>query len=480
MRRLRLYSLLRGRGSLVAAGLARPTLSRLSLAGPGLVVLPILLMFSGCAPWRVDDTPLITPLLNPKKVTTVWVAACNDPLAQRLIQELVDQNLDLKIAASRVTEARSTLGVIQADLFPDLSANVAVSRGNAGGGGLKPYSLTRGGVRASWDTDLFGATRAQVRGAAWGIEETLATADQVRLGLVAELFTTLIQWRYLRQALEITQAQVSLLDKQVKLLGVQVNTGLTDTTSLETLQVQRHQTATQLPLLKASLKVTQSAIEKLLGRSPDALNKLFAQDTNPLKVPDIRSTLSLSLEVVRLRPDVRAAKAHLLAAQANVDYAEASLWPQITLGNFFGAQRASKGLLFSPSNPLWTLSAGLSFPLLDFGRLRGAIDVSQAQAKQAELAYEKTVLTAVHDIHTSLKTYIQGLEATHRLTLALASADASARTARKRFEAGLTDEVAVLAAQSTTCQAAITLAGQQAVTAQAFVTLQKALNAPVS
>ena len=448
-------------------------------------ILPFLLALSGCGSLYWEDTPAPPAISGPgvRASPNLWLADCKDPLAQQLIETLLEQNIDLKIAQSRVAEARGMLRVAGAGFFPEISATSTGFRGNStpsNTSSVKPYGLLQGGLNTTWDLDLFGATRADVRRAHFGVAASVADQENIKLSLLAEMFTTLISWRQVKETLQETQAQVAFLDRQVAVVGAQVGAGLVEGTVLESTRALREKSASQLPLLQAALKKSQFALEKLLGHAPESLAPLLEKDQTPLAPPGIGVTLAIPMTVVRNRPDVRGARAQMLGAQAELEQAEANLWPKLTLGNFFGVQSVSNSGLIGNSNPLWSLTAGLTAPLLEFGRLRGAVDTARAKAQEAYWMYENTVLGALQDIHTAFKEYTEGLQAVQRLQLTLLHQEAAVQTSAKRFQAGLTDQLTTLAAQSMACQASLDLIAQKALTAQAFVRLQKALNAPLS
>ncbi len=256
---------------------------------------------------------------------------------------------------------------------------------------------------------------------------------------------------------------------------------LIDASLYERATAQRDQTATEIPLAQARADTAQYQMERLLGKAPGELAPVLASmSAMPVSAPDPKALAEISLDRVRARPDIAAARANLLAAQAGEREAEANLWPRLTLSGFFGLQEISGNAPFAPSNPVWSLASSLSAPILNFGRLRGQVNAADARSKQAELTYENTVLLALQETKTAMSDYVNGFNAASQQQKALEHRQQAVGLARTRFERGLTDMTDLTTAQTELDQATLLWIERRAFAATAFIRLQKALGTSVS
>ena len=409
-----------------------------------------------------------------------WWKQFNDPLLNDLAQQLLAQNIDIKIAQARVDEARGEVRTTSAGWFPDIFATGSAARRNDQIGQRKVGSIERGGFDASWELDVFGRVRNRVSSSQAREVAAQATLEDVQNAVIAELARAVVEWHQARQTIKETNDLLVAQEDQVKLLGSRAKAGLIDASFKERAQAEFAQTATQLPLSQAALDAAEYKIERLLGKPAGELHaKLMSTPNLELVVPPASKTLELSLDVVRQRPDVRAAKAQMLAAQESLEAAEADLWPKITISSFIGTQNTSAGIPVA-DNPIWALASGISAPVLNFGRLRGAVDSADARAQAAALSYENVTLTALQETKTALADYINGIQAVSRQSEALAHRRDAVKLAKKRFMRGLTDMTDLTTAQAELDQATLALINQKAAASIAFIRLQKALGATVA
>ena len=442
-----------------------------------LLTLPVLL--AGCETIK-DFMPVRHPVEQAAPAVmgaNRWWKPFNDPMMEQLADQLLAQNIDIKIAQARVDEARGQVRVARSGWFPDIFGSGLANRGDDQLGQSKASSIVKGGLDASWEIDVFGRTRSRFNSAENQEVAAQASVQDVQNFVIAELVKAVIEWHQARQTIKETNDLLVSQRDQVKLLHSRAKAGLIDASFMERAQAEYAQTATQLPLAQASLDAAEYKIEKLLGKSSGELHVfLTTQPSKELSVPQPDKTLDVAIDTIRSRPDIRAAKAQMLAAESNLDAAEADLWPRLTISGFFGAQ-ATSGAVLAADNPIWSLASGVSAPLLNFGRLHGAVDSADARAQQAALAYENATLGALQEAKTALSDYLNGINAVTRQSEALNHRRDAVKLAKKRFVRGLTDMTDLTTAQAELDQATLALISQKAATAIAFIRLQKAMGA---
>ena len=450
-----------------------------------LLYVALLCSLSACAAWEGFDAAPVEQAESQKLTEAQrWWRVYNDPLMDTLADQLLVQNIDLKIAASRIEESRALSKTSRAGFFPDISLTGTATRENKDT--VKYATILQGGFDASWELDIFGRIRATVDAADARVLSVQATSQDVRNSVLADLMRAVIDWRQANEILMQTKALLKAQDDQVSIYRTRAKAGLIDATFVERAQAQREQTATQVPLAQASANTAQYQIERLLGKNPGDLTTLLKESVrSAFTVPQPNTLKDIPLDAIQSRPDVAAARADLLAAQADTREAEANLWPRITLSSFFGLQDIKSGSpflsnsQFIPSNPIWSLGSQIALPLLNFGRLRGQVEAADARTKQAELRYENTVLAALQEAHTALSDYVNGVNALTQQRVALKHRQETIVLARTRFERGLTDMTDLTTAQAELDQATLLLIERKAFAATAYIRLQKALGAAV-
>jgi NodT family efflux transporter outer membrane factor (OMF) lipoprotein len=185
--------------------------------------------------------------------------------------------------------------------------------------------------------------------------------------------------------------------------------------------------------------------------------------------------LGLPSELARRRPDVRSAEARLQAATAQVGVAVAELYPSITLTGSFGLQALQFSSLGSWSARQYALGPSLTLPLFEGGRLRGTVELRKVQQQEAAISYQKTVLTAWHDVANALIAYRTEQERLQRLTRAAQESEETLRIALERYRSGIDPYLNVLTAQRTLLQYQLQAAQSLTLLQTNLIQLYKAL-----
>ncbi|MDB6063478.1 MAG: Toluene efflux pump outer membrane protein TtgI [Verrucomicrobiaceae bacterium] len=441
-----------------------------------LISSALIVALSGCAATHEKTAAAdIKFSTAPATNTQRWWLAFNDPLMDSLADELVAQNIDIKIATTRVTEARAIAQQTRARLFPELALSGSTTRSNTNPGTTGPATISRGGFDAAWEVDLFGGLRADTDAATARAIAAGENVNDIRNSVVADLMRAIIEWRQATQTLQTTNALLAAQDHQIHLFSVRAEAGLIDTSFVTRARAEREQTATQIPLATAAAFAAQYQIERLLGKPSNALaDELRNVREQQVSIPESKTVLDTSIDAMRARPDIRAAEADLNGARADLASARANLWPKLNLSGFFGVQDVAGGLLVA-DNPLWSIGAGISAPLFNFGRLHAAVDAADSRSQRAVSTYENTVLAALQETHTALADYLNGLNSLTQQTAALHYRQETVALADERFRLGLTDMTDLTTAQTELNRAAILLIERNSATAIAYIRLQKAL-----
>jgi NodT family efflux transporter outer membrane factor (OMF) lipoprotein len=442
---------------------------RLSLVG--------LLTASACTPLSSDlsSNTEIASATKPFSDVQAWWKIYRDPLLNELAEKLCSQNIDLKIAALRVLEAKALAASSDADLLPEVTLQARTNRGDRQS--RRPATLSEAGIAATWDVDIFGADRAAR--SALHAEAIARSADvsDVRNMLISEVVRSVLQWRESQSSQRELDKIISIQEQQRGLLAARAQAGLTDDGVVEQAEAILAQIKGEATSLEARQRSAQYRIERILALPPQSLTDLFMRYTDPhLEVPDVAVLTSLSIDELRNRPDLRSARARISAAEARVRQAEADLWPKISITSFFGVVKASDALNFIISdNPIWAAGGALTQPILNFEKLRSIVLARDAQLQQALTSYERLVHLALQETSTALSDYVQGVNKVRQSDQEIGARQRAVELAEERYKRGLVDMTYLLRIQLELGQTKLRSTAYKGNTAEAYVRLQEAL-----
>jgi NodT family efflux transporter outer membrane factor (OMF) lipoprotein len=305
--------------------------------------------------------------------------------------------------------------------------------------------LYRARVDASWDADLFGRLRADVRAAQARLDAATLDAAAVRLTLVTDVARNLVAARAASARERVARDTSATARESLDVAAKKVRAGLVpgiDVTRAETLLFE---TAAAVPPIQAERATRIAALSALTGLAPAEIRTLSDQGPD---LPRFGSPAAgVPSDLLRRRPDIAAALARVAAADADTASALAARFPQLTITSALGLVATALGGLFS--GDAMTASAGpvLAGPLLDFGRNKARARQAEARAGEAVAAYRKTILSAFSEVETGLARVDARQRQISALERQMKAAQDSAQVARIQYRSGLADYLVVLDAE---------------------------------
>jgi len=433
-----------------------------------------------------------------------WWKVYNDPELNRLVDIALADGLDVKTAAARIAEARAQERVARSGLFPQINADGQVqsqrfsknaglsslasafgggTQGGQTGGGqsasgiglpggfVTTYSL---GFDASWELDLFGGTRRQIQGAAARTEAAVWNARDAQVSLVAEVVDDYFQIRQAQARETVARAEVARQARNLQIMGETAHVGLVPEGDTIRQRAQLAEAEASVGPIVAEGKSEMHALAILLARPPDSmileLSRPGVTLPTPLMVPP-----GLPSDLLRRRPDVRAAERNLAAATADIGVAVADLYPKFSLTGLADLISTRLSNLFSSDSVQVNGSVKAVFPLLDFGRRKGVVAQRKAQADEAYYQYQQTVLGALKDVEDALNRIRTEQQRNQQLRGGLADAERGLAAVEARYKTGLSDFTTVLSAQQSVLQDRDQLEQSDAQLRRDLVSLYKAL-----
>ena len=404
-----------------------------------------------------------------------WWEVFQDPQLQSLIRTALKNNYDVRIAATRVLQAKAQVGITRANQLPTLSAGGNItSQQSPQIGPIPSYELTQGEAAASaaWDLDFWGKYRRATEAARANLLANEWAQKEVMSSLVANLATAYFQLREYDLELEISRRTLSSRRDSLKLTQSLEQHGINSLLDVRQSEQLVYTAATEVPDLERQVAEEENAISILLGKNPEDIPrglKLTEQPHSPEVPAGIPSAL------LERRPDIHQAEANLIAANAQIGVARAAYFPDIALTATAGYESPALTDLFTGPAGIWNMAASLTQPIFQGGRLKNNVRLAQAERDQTVLAYQQTIQGAFRDVSDALVAYHKDQETRVQQEHLLESARDAARLSQVRFKAGTTDYLEVLTNETNSFSAELALAQAQGNELIALVQLYQAL-----
>ena len=382
--------------------------------------------------WSVDAEPGRNDL-------TQWWRSFDDQILTQLVEQAAASNLDLAQALARLRQAREALVMSRSDLFPSVGASADYSRSetirgsSARTGGPNSYSI---GLDASWQVDLFGGASSGVRASRADLEAAGFDHATILLSVESEVARNYVLARAWQAQLENARASLAIQQDNLEIAGFRVQAGLVSSLDQEQARASAAQTAAAIPQMEQQYNATVSRLGVLTAQAPGALKPLLQEARAIPRGPDSIGA-GIPADILRQRPDVRAAERSLAAATAEIGVARAQLFPALTIGGGIGTSAGTVKALFDTITG--NLFAALSQTIFDAGRRGAQVRSSRAAAEGAFAAYRLTVLQAVEDVENAVVAFDAAQERERQYGTAYDAALASAQLARSQYRSGLTD-----------------------------------------
>lgn len=407
-----------------------------------------------------------------------WWRQLDDPQLDALVGRALAANHDIRIAEARLREARALQDEAGLERLPAVTLGASTTRGIAQGNGTPAEARTlaessRAGFDAAWEIDLFGRLKRLDEAARARAEASAADLAQVRIVAVAELARSYYEMRGAEQRLAVTRRTLESLRASLRVTEAQVRTGRGLEGELASAEANLAATEAQLPVLEAVRRQAAHRVALLAGLRPAELAPLLQPQA--LRVLDRRLPVGDLGELLRRRPDVRAAERALAAGTAEVGAATAALYPRFEIGGFLGFVALRGSDLGSSASRAFSLTPGLGWPALRLGTVRARLRGAEARAEGDRARYEQAVLRAVEEVENALTAYGQNQERLRSLAQAAARSGRAAELAEVRYREGAGPYLEVLDAQRSWLRAQDAVAEAETASYTSLVALYKAL-----
>jgi len=386
-----------------------------------------------------------------------WWTAFQSTELNAMVEQALKNSPTLEQATARLKQAQEeVMARTGATKYPTVSGDASVTEEqlNLAAFGIpfpnpSPFTLLNGSVAVSYALDVWGANRRAIEGLKAQRDYEAWQREGARLMMAGNVVAAAIRQAQIRQQIEITNKLLAVEQKELRIAEAREQVGGVSDFDVRSQRTLVAQTEAAISPLELQLDIIDDQLAVLMGLSPAeahvaeiSLGALHLPGEMPLTVPS---------ELVRHRPDIRAAEALLHEASANVGVATANEFPQIVLTGSGGGT----GTRFNSGGDVWNVGASLGAPIFNGGALQAEKRKAQAAYDEAASAYRGTVLESFREVADALYATVRDAETLKARSAAASDAEGAYEIAAKRYEAGGISEASLLDAERQQLQTAL-------------------------
>ena len=401
-----------------------------------------------------------------------WWRVFHDPILDRLVEIAYAQNLTLLSAGTRVLQARAELGVTIGEFYPQKQQAFGTATYNLLSQANPAANPTTGivnfwadaiGVQAAWQLDFWGKFRRGVESADSAYLASIATYDDVLVTLLGDVASTYVGIRTLEKQIAIARENIV---KQRGILAIardRYHGGAT--TLLDVYQAENVLGATEatVPQLTIQLQQGMNALRVLLGIAPQPLGILLARSAGQIPVAPRKVVVGVPADLLRRRPDIRAAELRAAAQSAQIGVADADLYPAISItGTFGGIANNVQGhnllQVFHPIGRAFSVGPSFQWNLLNYGQITNNVRLQDATLQEYLVDYQNAVLKAQQEVENGISSFLLSRAQADYLHRSVVAANGALGIATLEYQQGTRDFTTVLTAEQNLYQAENNLA----------------------
>jgi multidrug efflux system outer membrane protein len=406
-----------------------------------------------------------------------WWELFNDPALDSLISVALRENLDVRIAASRIEESRAFMRYNKSFMWPYFGYEGNITSGTINSvmtpppnNSTKTISNYYAAPVMSWEIGFWGKYRRSTESAQ---AEMLAMEHAQRstmISLISDVAYYYFELLDYDNRLAISRNTLETRREYLKIMQERYSKGYVAEIDVNQAEIQEAIAAAAVPQYERAVAQIENVISILIGRNPGTIFRGTTLEEQVIP-PDIPPGLPSTL--LERRPDIMEAEQYVASQNAMIGYYQAMRLPAFNITGLFGV--ASPELSTAAVNAAWSVSGSILGPIFNFGKNKRRVEAQREATEQAYLMYDKAVLNAFRETENaliSITSYKDQLEAVVRQRDAAANA---AMLSRARYDEGLTSYLEVLDSERTLFDASLNASATLQYRLNAYVDLYKSL-----
>lgn len=336
-----------------------------------------------------------------------WWSAFNMPELDILIRQAIANNQDVAQAIARIRQAESIVRQTRSHTFPQIDLQGHIQYPLAGADDYRLEGEIGGALE--WEIDVFNRIDAAVEADRLEAQAFAADAEAVKLSMSAAVARAYFGAVAANQALELLDQQVRTDQELLSLLELRFENGFGTTVDILQQQSRVADSESLVPNAQAALRVYENRLDVLLGEMTDGVNRV--PDRVRLHIPEALPPIGPVADLLENRPDLRAARANLIASDLDIKAAIANRLPRLTLDGSYAYSDTAEA-----AGPVSMIAGHLLMPLLDWGRRKAEVERNKAVYQERLAAFTQTYLSAVEQVENAMyqekrqREFISGLE----------------------------------------------------------------------
>jgi NodT family efflux transporter outer membrane factor (OMF) lipoprotein len=395
-----------------------------------------------------------------------------DPELNKLIEIALEQNLTLRSAGLRVLQSQQQLSIAVGSQYPQQQQiSGAAARQKANQEIVNNYNVD---LNLSWELDFWGRFRRQVESASAELDASVADYDGVMVSLVAQVAQSYILIKTFRQRVDLARVNVALQEESLRVAQAKLDVGDVSELDVDQAETLLYNTLGTVASLEVSLQQFKNSLANLLGRPPHNLNYLLDETGDiPSAAPEF--AVGMPQDVIRRRPDLRAAERRLAAQSERIGVAQSELYPSFTIGGSIGSSASESGNLFQSESEVWKVLGGFEWNIFNYGRLKSNVRLQDARFQQQLVDYRDSVIRAQGEVENAIVAFLKSHEQLAAYRVAAESSTNAVTISNSQYENGLIDYNRVLTTLNTNVQQQDRLAATQGSVATNMVAVYRSL-----
>jgi NodT family efflux transporter outer membrane factor (OMF) lipoprotein len=437
----------------------------LKASAPWLVSLGLTLCSSGCTSiqdfvqngfkvgpnYQRPPAPLATEWIEAKNPSVKskpanysdWWKVFGDPVLDDLVQTAYAQNVNLRVAATRVLEARATRAIAVGELFPQQQTaagsftHTQVSQNIANVPPNRVFNDTSTGLGVSWEIDFWGKIRRTVESATDAVEASVDDYDNVMVTLIADVAAAYVQYRIFEQQIYYTRTNVEFQRGLLKIAteawkaGQKGELPVAQSTSL------LEQLESLIAAQEIGLRQANNLLCVLLGMPPADLAAKLRKAAIPVSPPDV--VVGIPADLIRRRPDLRSAERLVAAQNAQIGAAQANFYPAFFITGTIGYEAQNLGQLFNSNSFTGAVGPAFQWNILNYGRILNNVRLQDFKTQELVGVYQQKVLSAAQEVENGIITFLNSRREAEDLARSKKAAERTVTLTTEQWKAGATD-----------------------------------------
>jgi NodT family efflux transporter outer membrane factor (OMF) lipoprotein len=411
-----------------------------------------------------------------------WWTVFNDPVLNDMVCTAYHQNLTLREAGFRILEARAQLGITIGNLFPQTQnatgsylaiANSQETAQGINGFGQQFFNQWNFGFNLAWELDFWGRFRRAIEENSDLLDASVEDYDGALVTLLGDVATAYVNMRTLEQRIKYAEDNVKIQKDTLDIVEARFKVSTISELDVDQARTTLEATEAAISELQIDLRQTILQLCTLMGMPPEDLLARVGKGPIPTTPKDV--AVGIPADLLRRRPDVRAAERRLAAQCAAIGIADSEFYPHISIVGTLGWSAQNLGHLFEPAALNSNVGPSFQWDLLNYGRLLNNVKLQDASFQELLATYQQSVLNANQDVENGLVTFLRGQERTAHQQASVNSAVQAVNIALKQYQAGTADFTTVTQVEQIQVQQQDLLAQAEGEIGTGLITVYRAL-----